>query len=182
MAIHVKEVNKHFPQLNEIKEMLTELFPPSEVAPFWFMLARAKEKFVDFLAFYDNDQLIGFSYLISQNDLTNIIYLATPTKVHSKGYGSQILSLLKQRFVNNRFVLTIDELDETASNYAQRLKRKDFYAKNDFFPNGLKVQMRKNRFEVLVYNGNCTIKEMQNVQKRYMGYPIYWFYKTKEIK
>ena len=181
MSLEVKQVTRKLPELSGIKEVLKTLFPAREMAPFWFLMSRAKAKYIDFLAFYDEDKFVGLSYTVTHGDLTYVLYLATVASCHSKGYGSQILMHLAEKFPNNRITLTIDEIDKAAENNAQRVRRKEFYAKNNFLPSGMKMYTRGLRFEVLVYNGETTFEDYQVIMKKLLGIPIYWFMKPKLI-
>jgi len=183
MNLTTKYITKNLPELQEVKHTLKTLFPPREMAPLWFLISRAKQKHIDFLAFYDDDKFVGLTFLVTQNDLTLVAYLATAACVHSKGYGSQILTYIKNKYPNNRLTLTIDEIDEKAGNNLQRTKRKEFYAKNDFLPtNNLKIKIRGMIFEVLNHNGNAQLADHQQIMKKYLSGFIATFYKPKAVK
>ncbi|MCL2256087.1 MAG: GNAT family N-acetyltransferase [Firmicutes bacterium] len=177
-----KEVTKKLPELNQVREVLKTLFPPREMAPLWYLLARAKKKHIEFLAFYDEDKFVGLSFLVTHGDLTLVAYLATVANVHSKGYGSKILSFVKKKLANNRLTLTIEEINESYLDNEQRIKRKEFYAKNEFLPTtNLKIKIRGMVFEVLNNNGNTSIKDHEFIMKKYLGNLIGMLYKPKEF-
>src|SRR5699024_6460156 len=94
--------------LEEIKNLYHRAFPKNEQMLFWFLLWKTRKNNVDFLALYDNKEFIGFVYLIHNKDITFVHYFAICEHVRSKGYGSKILGLLRDRYVNNRIALNIE--------------------------------------------------------------------------
>ena len=65
-------------------------------------------------------------------DVVILLYLAISDAVRGKGYGSAVLQAVQKKYAGKRIILNIEEMDEQAANYAQRVKRKAFYQKNGF--------------------------------------------------
>ena len=97
------------------------------------LLLMSKRKCVYFIAFYDKEILCGFTYLIHYKNMMAILYLAVNPKIHSKGHGSKIFKLVKEKYAPNNIVLNIDIVDEKFYNYKERLKKQHFYFKNEFY-------------------------------------------------
>ena len=156
-----------------MKELYTSAFPVNEQIPMPFLLWKAKKAFVDFLAFYDEGQFVGFIYLITNNDLTLVLFVAVNSKIQSKGYGGKIMNHVKILYPNNRIILNIEALDECAGNNEQRIKRRAFYIKNGYNSSGIIVADKVATFETLITNGTCKIEEYQALVKRFMGSVLY---------
>lgn len=177
--LQVKAVTKNSEDFEAIKELFLTSFPEAERAPMGFLLWRAKREYIDFLAFYDEDTLVGFIYLVTRGSLTFVLHIAINSKIQSKGYGTQILNYVSEKYVGNRIILNIEELDENADNNDQRIKRRNFYIKNGYKASGMTMIDKVLVYEVLISGGDCTIDEYFALLKRYAGFLIFPFIKPK---
>ncbi|MCR5184549.1 MAG: GNAT family N-acetyltransferase [Bacilli bacterium] len=128
----------------EIKEDISPLylssFPASERPPLrYFYQGLEKNKENELYAYYDDDVFIGFSYLTSYKDIIYIFFLAVKESLRNKGYGSKILTIIKDNNPDKVILLCYEEVDTKYKDYLSRKKRKDFYIKNGFKKNGLKT-------------------------------------------
>ena len=128
----------------DIKGVITPLylsaFPASERPPLrYFYLRLEAHKENDLYAYYDNDEFIGFSYLTIYKDICYIFFLAVSPEKRNKGYGSKILSDIKENNKDKVIMLCYEEVDKKYKDYDSRLKRKEFYKRNGFKDNKLKT-------------------------------------------
>ena len=107
-------------------------FPKNERFPFIGLLAMALQKRVNLQAVYDHDNFIGLIFWTYAEKIIYIGYLAVAPIWRGKGYGSQILNLMKQNHPNQEIVLDIEPVIKTAKNYSQRINRLLFYKHNGF--------------------------------------------------
>jgi GNAT superfamily N-acetyltransferase len=168
-------------ELNIIKNLYHRAFPKNERIPFWFLLWRARRNNIDFIAIFDNEVFIGFTYLIHNKDITFVLYLAICESFRSKGYGSKILELLKCRAPCNRIILCIESPYVKSGNQHQREKREVFYLRNGFLQAHLNVLECGETYEVLTSNGEIKMKEYLNLLKSFIGRFLYTFFKPKLI-
>ena len=102
-------------------------------------------------------------------------------ETRGKGFGSKILESIKQKYINYRIVLCIEQIDKNSNNYKQRIKRKEFYTKNGFKDASYTIKERSIRYDMLYYNQNdkkVTLQEFQEMMKDYFGKTLYQhFYK-----
>lgn len=152
-AIKLKKIKFFGQDYQEVKKLYKKSFPKYERINLTFLTIRSLKNEVEFLAIYDEDKLIGFTYLLSQKDLTLILYLAIKTDFQGQGYGSKFLAKLKEYKQNQRLILEIEVPKKEAANYQQRLRRKDFYLKNNFKFSGLIAQEKGEEFEILSLAG-----------------------------
>ena len=171
--LRIQPITKHLKNSHIIKGIYNSTFPKFQQIPVRFLLHKTKNEAVKFNAYYDEDLLVGFSYTITYDDLTYVLYLASNPDFHSKGYGSQILACIKEQYPNNRIILNLEGQDEKAKNSEQRKKRKNFYLKNGYAPAGMSLKFINGlTADVLIINGTCTVAEFRALFKRYLG--IFW--------
>lgn len=121
----------------DFSALYKEAFPKEERAPLFFLKAKAKKKVSDCFGIYDEDTFVGLLNLIYHKDIVFVFYFAVRGDLRGKGYGSQILDALKEKFPARRLILTIEDPDAPCENREQRQKRKAFYQKNCFAACGL---------------------------------------------
>ncbi|MCY7891720.1 GNAT family N-acetyltransferase [Bacillus vallismortis] len=181
MSMRTETITKDFKEFYKIENLYKISFPENERTPLWFLLWRSRKKYVDYIAFYDNDVFIGFAYLISNKNLTFVLYLAISSEFRSKGYGTSILSEIKQKYADNRIILNIEAFDEVADNNEQRIKRKHFYLKNGFQNASFKIVEYGQIYEVLIFGSNVTIEEYTLLLKQFSGVLFGLLYRPKFI-
>lgn len=96
---------------------------------------------------------------MSNEEFVFILYLAVNDKIRSKGYGSAILQCIKQRFSNKAIALNIEPLDSKSDNYAQRIKRFEFYLKNGFVDTHYQINDNSDNYQILATTKQFSIKE-----------------------
>lgn len=174
-------ITKNHRDIDLVRTLYQASFPENERVPLWLLLQMAKKRCIDFLGFYDEGLFVGFMYVVTNEDLTLVLYLAVNDRIQSKGYGTRMLDHLEARCPGNRVILDIEEVNEASSNNEQRIKRRAFYVKNGFISAGFKVVERGVVCETLVKNGSCTPMEYEAVSRLQRGWLLYWLTKPKFI-
>lgn len=118
------------------KALQKRAFPKEEQYPLWALHLMAARKGVDYLAFYDEGLFCGIAYTSVTDRMIYVLYLAVNDALRSQGYGTQILSLLKEQNPEKEITLNIEPLDERSENYEQRKRRMAFYRRNGFCDTG----------------------------------------------
>ncbi|MDO4478709.1 MAG: GNAT family N-acetyltransferase [Lachnospiraceae bacterium] len=136
MAITAKKVCKSLPEYDTVRRMLKTDFPANEQIPYFLLkMTAAIRKGVQFRALYDDDQFCGFIYTGENETHVFVLFFAVNSQIRSKGYGSKILSWLKEE-THKTIYLNVEALDPAAPNAVQREKRVAFYAKNGITDTG----------------------------------------------
>lgn len=164
--IDIKKHKKH------IKKLYKYAFPANERVPFWLLKRLAKKENADFFGIYDKQNFIGLVYIINYKDIVFIFYLAIDENLRGQGYGTKVLSAIKEKYDNHRIVLNIEEIDSKSSNNEQRLKRKKFYQKNGFIDLNYKIREAGVMYETLCYSkNNATVdkEEYMEMMRNYFG-------------
>ena len=84
--------------LAKIRKLYLEAFPAVERVPFWLLKRRAKTPLAEFCSLYDDDAWRGFIYTVKDERLVYIFFLAIDASERSKGYGSGLMTLIKERY------------------------------------------------------------------------------------
>ena len=132
MNLKTMLIDENHKDIFVISSLYESAFPDDEKAPFLSLIERAKKDNVDFIGYFDEDKFIGFTYLIHENDLHYIFYFAIVEECRNKGYGTDILNILKEQYKDESIFFEIETLDVNADNYEERKRRKDFYIRNGF--------------------------------------------------
>ena len=168
MKITLKRINLFSPDYPKISRLYKTAFPADERAPIWVLTYKADRENVDFWGLYANDQWIGLAYAISEKDLTYLFYLALAEDVRGKGLGSKALQALMKKYSDKRFYIALEQLDPSADNIGERIKRRQFYLKN-----GLKPINRTIREASVVYDvmstGDVQPEEYNTMMRNYLG-------------
>ena len=153
----------------KIESLYKDAFPNSERVPFWLLRYKAKQNNVAFNSLYENESWIGLLYTIEYRDILLVIYLAIDASCRSGGYGTKVLTALRENHPNKRIVLNIEQIDKQADNNAQRVKRKRFYEKNGYTSTGIIVEELGQPFEMLISGGSITSEETRQVYRSFLG-------------
>ncbi len=155
--------------IKEIKKLYFLAFPKEARSPFLLLRLKTLDKNSDFSAIYDNDTFVGFIYSYLYKDLIYVLYFAIDEKVRSNGYGSKALDILKEKYSGKRICLNIEAIDDKATNAKQRIKRKEFYLKNEFKDAFVKTREGGLFYELLTYNGDVSFDDYFELMGKYAG-------------
>lgn len=169
MKISFREIPKEKKEYSKLKELYKKSFPRDEILPLWLLKIKAKRKNEFFFSIYDEEEFIGLTYFIYYEHITYVLYLAIDTNKRGKGYGSIVLDKIKKENNQGSVVLCIEEIDQTADNYEQRIKRKNFYEKNGFQETGYKNKEGKRYYEILTYGKKYEKQKYEKMMKKDWG-------------
>ena len=171
--LHTKPITKEMNDFSLIEDLYYTAFPKREQVPMGILLSRTKNKDIRFEAYYDGNVFVGFTYVITNKDLTYLFYFATSAEVRGEGYGTQILSHFKASYPNQRLVLNCLAEDENAADNDMRKRRQNFYLRNDYIYAGFSCKMNGNHVIAFTQSDTITTEEFSAVFKKFWG-PI-WF-------
>ncbi len=169
MTIRLNHVTRKSNDYTQVIKLYKSAFSPDEQLPVSYLLWKAKQKKASFYSCYEDDKWVGFTYLHSYQDITHIFFLAIAETCRAGGYGGKVLNAIKELYPQNRLVLKIEELNEKAENYNQRVKRKKFYEKNDFVSTGIMTKEKNAYYEILSHGGLVTKTELKQTYKEFAG-------------
>lgn len=147
--------------LAKVKNLYHTAFPKEERIPWPLVRLSAMRRGVDLTAFLDGDTFCGFTYSVTTDDLHFLLFFAVDDTLRSKGYGSAILSMLKEEY--GTVVLNIEPFVDDAPNLPERKHRYGFYRHNGFYDTGYHVWEVGGMFRVLSTKEDLDIPSYQKV-------------------
>lgn len=182
MNFKIEEVQKST-NTNQIKRIYEASFKKEERIPFIMMQILSKLRSTHFYAYYEENEMIGFSYFGVKKNITFITFLAVDESKRSLGYGKLILNHIQLLYPNNKIILTIEPSEESY-NYTQRSKRKRFYLENGFLETDHFMKLGGKELEILIKNGEFKKEELFLFFLRYSNFTMYKkiYKKMKDVK
>ena len=149
------------------KLLYAAAFPKQERVPWWLLRLLSCRKGIDLTAWMDGEIFCGFTASVTVEGLHFVLFLAIEQNLRGKGYGSAILTAIKEE--HGTAALNVEPLMETAPNYEQRKKRFGFYKKNGFVDTGYHVWEVGGKFRVL-----STVAELDVLRFRQVFLKLTW--------
>lgn len=131
------------------RHLMKRVFPSDELFPIPFLLVQSFRRGIDFYAYYDNGVFCGISYTVRSRNLVFLLYLAVDESLHSKGYGSRILTAVTDSLQGLPIALNIEPVETEAPNYEARIRRLRFYERNGFKKSGYRMKDEKEEYQIL---------------------------------
>ena len=145
-----------------IKRLYREAFPIYERKPFGIIKEMAKKGKTDLWYLEDEDGFAGLAATINGPDTILIDYLAVARKRRGTGVGTRMLTALLEHYRDYGVFLEIEELDETAENSQERVRRRDFYLRQGFVPMQTHVNLFGVNMELLGVGCHLTFDEYRD--------------------
>ena len=116
----------------KIKQLYETAFPEDEQIPWNDLMRLVGEMPLDFTAYYDGEEFIGFTIVYPRKSFNWYWYFAVREELRGKGYGQQILTQLIEKYKGQTCVLDMESTTQICDNLEQRRKRQAFYIRNGF--------------------------------------------------
>ncbi len=153
--LRAEKVRRWRKNYREARELLYSAFPPDELIPLPLLMLFTVIKKASFLAFYDEDKFVGFTYVVRFKGECYVFYLATESSLRGCGYGSRILEWIKENNKGMSIILDVEAPAEGAPNASERLKRIEFYRKNGILDTGYTLMDNGIKYMVLSSSPSC---------------------------
>ena len=159
-----KEIRK------DVEPLFITAFPQNERPPADYYFSSFSNPNNQLFGFYDEDKFVGFSSITLYKDICYIFFLTIKENERDKGYGSQAISLIKEKYRKFAILICYEEVDEKYPDYLNRKRREQFYYRNGFKKNPL----MSNEFGVIyqtavIGNRIVTFEEYQEIFKSGFG-------------
>lgn len=172
MNLHFDNALSHKKQLNRL---FKAAFPRNERPPVFLLYLRARQGRASFRAIMDGEQCVGLALVTGTENVKTMIFFAIEESCRGKGYGSRVLSMLKEEMQHTPFFLCAEPLDDTADNAQERINRLQFYARNGFREVGLMVKEAGVPFTVLSPGTPITCAQYREATEHFFG-KAYFYY------
>lgn len=152
-------------QMQEIKlrDLYESAFPKEEKKPFSLILQKQKEGLAEILCIEDNDIFLGLAITILYKDYVLLDYFAIESSKRGSGIGSQVIKLLRERYVQKNIFLEIENTTPIFKEVSEeeliiRKRRKAFYMKNGLKPMDYYVNLFGVEMIIMVFDKPVTFK------------------------
>ena len=115
-----------------MKRLYETAFPEGEQIPWADLIRLVEEMPLDFTAYYDDGDFIGFTIVYPRKSFNWYWYFAVRDELRGKGYGQQILTMLLEHYKGQTCVLDMESPTQICDNIIQRKRRHEFYLRNGF--------------------------------------------------
>ena len=120
-----------------IRKLYETAFPVEEQIPYEDLMILMDKMPLDFTAYYDDKEFIGFTIVYPRKTFNWFWYFAVRSELRGKGYGQQILSRLIEEYKDCMNILDMESPDQVCENPEQRKRRCAFYLRNGFRKTGV---------------------------------------------
>ena len=116
----------------QMKRLYETAFPEGEQIPWADLIRLVEEMPLDFTAYYEDGDFIGFTIVYPRKSFNWYWYFAVREELRGKGYGQQILTMLLEHYKGQTCVLDMESPTQVCDNITQRKRRHEFYLRNGF--------------------------------------------------
>lgn len=169
---------------SQVRRLYRSAFPANERAPLIMLLKRADTGRDSFYAITENGEFAGLVYTIESDKMVYVFFLAVEEQKRGCGLGAKILDKLRVMHPDKPVALEIEDMDETdAENYADRIRRLNFYKRNGFVQLGIKLNEFGVNYELLGTENGVTKDDFLALMKDYLGTVLFRLvYKKMKLK
>ena len=179
MEITLKSAGKS--DVLRIRSLYLSAFPPEERPPFFLMRHGARFGNGEMLSAYDGEEFVGFAYVVSNDAAAYLFFFAIEEAVRGNGYGSAVLDALKKRYSGRVLFLAREQLDESAENYGERVRRRQFYLKNGFSDLSVKIKEMTVIYDTMSVGGEIEPRAYARLMKKWCGSLVFYAMRIKMI-
>lgn len=161
--------------IKNVKKLYKEAFPKFEQKPFRKILKLNAKKVCDIFCVQDDeDNFYGLAITLKYKNLVLLDYFAICSKFRGQSVGSKALKSLQEYYKENTLIIEIEDAnDSKAENILQRIKRKNFYLKNNMNLQNFKVNIFGCPMEILTFNGDIKFEEYHQIFEQYFNKNIF---------
>lgn len=134
--LSINRLNRESQDRPEVEKLYFSAFPEIERHTLDELFEGCDTGKAEWLVFRDGEEFIGLAYMIINDGIAFILYLAVEESHRNRGYGSAILREISDLYVGMEEVLLMESLYEECDNMDIRRRRKGFYMRNGFHDTG----------------------------------------------
>ena len=163
----VRKVEKDTSVEGFCRELYEETFDRRMRVPYGDLWKVASKGSADYVAVFDNDIFLGFYYVFLQGDNAFIYYLAVCPEMRGRGYGTDIVDLIKDTYPEKRIVVCIEAPHVDDKLVSVRYRRLAFYSRNGFIDTLYKFESVGIMYEVLYWGKAFEPEDVQDILRAF---------------
>lgn len=170
------------PITDRIREIYERSFPAEERIPLPDLFQACEKPGVSFDAWTnaalpveetEAGHVIGLTFSLALPDLFFLGFLAIDGRTRGAGYGSRILTYIRERHPHVPHLLEIEPVTREAPNYQQRVRRLAFYERNGFTTTNMITHEAGQTYRVLARGGVVSPARLEEALNSMGGDPAY---------
>ncbi|WP_294315935.1 GNAT family N-acetyltransferase [Pseudobutyrivibrio sp.] len=127
-------------------------FPKDELKPLNMILKSVQEGFYDCFGLFENEKIVGYTFMVKQENSYLIDYIAIFPEHRNKGVGANLLTLIDDYLGDaDRIIGEVEDPAYTDDEEQKTLqtRRLGFYLRNNCYDTGLRVECFGVKFIIL---------------------------------
>ena len=127
-------------------------FPKDELKPLSMILKSVQEGFYDCFGLFENEKIVGYTFMVKQENSYLIDYIAIFPEHRNKGVGANLLTLIDDYLGDaDRIIGEVEDPAYTDDEEQKTLqtRRLEFYLRNNCYDTGLRVECFGVKFIIL---------------------------------
>ena len=167
-GLTVRPVTEGTPVAGFVTELYTEAFDRRMQVPVSNLFKVSALHKADFMAVFDDDLFVGFYYVYLHGDNAFLYYLAVCGSMRCRGYGTEILDIIKDTYYPKyRIVLCTEAPLVDDKLVSSRYRRLAFYSRNGFIDTLYKFESVGVRYEVLYWGPEWDPEDIQEILRSF---------------
>lgn len=138
-------------------------FPKDELKPLNMILKSVQEGFYNCFGLFENEQIVGYTFMVKQENSYLVDYIAIFPENRNKGVGANLLTLIDDYLGDaDRIIGEVEDPAYTDDEEQKTLqtRRLGFYLRNNCYDTGLRVECFGVKFIILeAGNKKCRDKD-----------------------
>ena len=148
----------------EIKQLYESAFPVEEQIPWDDLVRLIGEMGLDFTAYYEGEDIVGFTIVFPHEPFNWYWYFAVLPELRGRGKGQEILTTLIEKYKGKTLVLDMESPKQECENKAQRERRHEFYLRNGFRDTNLYRKYDVTEMTIMIIGeGTFTMKDWDDI-------------------
>lgn len=142
----------------ELHRLYESAFPAEEQIPYADLVGLMPSMPIVYSAWYDGDVFVGLTIVCEWPAASWFWYFAVREDMRGRGYGSQILKAVMERYKERPLVLDIESPRQECGNQMQRRRRYEFYLRSGLADTGIERAFSGVSYAILATAG-CQFTE-----------------------
>lgn len=164
MAMKIKQITKANANDNQLKLLYQTAFPENEQIPWNDLIRLIEEMNLDFTAYYEDNNFIGFTIIFPHKKFNWFWYFAVIPELRGQGKGRKILAALIEKYKGKNIVLDMESPKQECDNKEQRIRRHNFYSRNGFRDTNLYRKYENLEMTIMIMgNDTFTMQDWNNI-------------------
>lgn len=148
----------------QLKTLYKTSFPENEQIPWNDLIRLIEEMNLDFTAYYEDNNFIGFTIIFPHKKFNWFWYFAVIPKLRGQGKGRKILAALIEKYKGKNIVLDMESPKQECDNKEQRIRRHNFYSRNGFRDTNLYRKYENLEMTIMIMgNDTFTMQDWNNI-------------------